>query len=300
MNIKEQLQQKKPLISFEVFPPKKEGDLDTIFENIRVLEDLNPDFFSVTYGAGGSTKDTTIDVAEYISSRGFNGLAHLTGLTSSKEEIQEIIASLQKKNINNILALRGDYPEKSDAEIKKDFRYASDLIKFIKKQGDFAIGAAFYPETHIESENYHEDLHNLKRKVDSGVDFLISQLFFDNNLFYKYLAKFNHYGINVPVIAGIFPVTNARQAKRVVELTECSFPEKFKRILYKYADNDAALREAGIAFATNQIIDLLSWGIDGVHIYTMNRPDVAEEIMNNIKNIRKALNDDYRKGKDKA
>jgi len=291
MQIKEKLKDQKPLISFEVFPPKKEGDLEKIFNNIKALEEENPDFFSVTYGAGGSSKDTTLKVAEFISKRGYNGLTHLTGITSTKDEIDDIIKECKSKGIENILALRGDYPQ-DERQLKNDFKYASDLIKYISSKGDFSIGAAFYPETHLESKNFEKDLKNLKMKVDSGADFLISQLFFDNNLFYKYLAKFNTYKINVPVIAGVFPVTNARQAKRVVELTDCSFPEKFKRILYKYQDNDEALKEAGIAYATNQIIDLLSWGIDGVHIYTMNRPDVTKEIMNNIKHIRKALVND--------
>lgn len=295
MKISKLLEKKKPLISFEVFPPKKEYSLDKIFENIKELEELDPDFFSVTYGAGGSTKDTTIDVVEFISKRGYNGLAHLTGITSNKEEIEEILDELKKKNIENILALRGDYPE-NEKDYKKDFKYASDLIKFIKSKGDFSIGAACYPEKHLESDSFEKDIEFLKYKVDCGVDFLVTQLFFDNNIFYKYLANFNKYKIDIPVIAGIFPVTNSRQVKRVLELTNCSFPEKFRRILYKFSDDDVALKEAGIAYATEQIIDLLSWGIDGIHIYTMNRPEVAKEIMRRVEKIRGALNETY-KGK---
>lgn len=294
MTIKKQLEFKRPLISFEVFPPKREGDLNKIYENIDILAKEHPDFFSVTYGAGGTSKDTTLKVAEYVNKKGIDGLAHLTCITSTINEIDNILKQCKEKNIKNILALRGDLP-KDQGEIKKDFNYASDLIKYISSKGDFSIGAAFYPETHLESSSFEKDLRYLKEKVDAGADFLISQLFFDNNLFYKYLAKFNTHGINVPVIAGVFPVTNTRQAKRVVELTNCSFPEKFKRILYKYKDNDAALKEAGIAYATNQIIDLLSWGIDGIHIYTMNRPDVAKEIMSNINQIRGALVNESKK-----
>lgn len=290
--LKDKLKKKKPLISFEVFPPKKVSGLDEIYKNIDQLKDLNPDFFSVTYGAGGTMKDATIDVTSYINQIGQTGLAHLTGITSTKKDIQRILNKCDERNIKNILALRGDRPDNQEL-INDDFNYASELIQYIKSQGDYSVGAAFYPETHLESDSFEEDLLHLKRKVDSGADFLISQLFFDNSLFYKYLARFNYYGINVPVIAGIFPVTNSRQVKRVLELTDCTFPEKFKRILYKYGSNDQALRQAGIAFATNQIIDLLSWGIDGIHIYTMNRPEVAREIMNNIEAIRGALNNEY-------
>ena len=289
MKIKSILDKKETVISFEVFPPKKEYNLKNIYKNIKLLENLEPDFFSVTYGAGGTTKDTTIDVAEFISKRGYNGLAHLTCIDSNKKEIDNILKEFKNRNIQNILALRGDKPE--DGKIKNDFKYASDLVKYIKNKGDFSIGGACYPEKHLESKSFEKDLKNLKYKVDNGLDFLITQLFFDNNVFYKYLANFNKYDIDIPVIAGIFPVTNFRQVERVLELTECSLPEKFRRILYKFKDDDKALKEAGIAYAIEQIIDLIAWGVDGIHIYTMNRPDVAKRIVDSIGDIRGYIND---------
>lgn len=293
MLIKDAFELKKPLISFEIFPPKVNSPIDTIYKTIDDLNQLRPDFISVTYGAGGSTKDTTVDIASYVTEKyNLTALAHLTCLTSSKEEIDHILTTLDEKGIKNVLALRGDYPEDLNtlSSNKNNYKYAVDLIRYIKQQyADFCIGAACYPEKHMDAPNMKTDLKHLKNKVDSGVDFLITQLFFDNNLFYDFKDKTEKLGINVPIIAGILPVLNKNQIHRIVSLSGCSLPPKFVRILNRYEHSPEALKEAGIAYAIEQIIDLLSWGIEGIHIYTMNKPETTKKIMKDIANIRGVL-----------
>lgn len=293
MSIKEKLKMKDTLISFEIFPPKKNDPVDIIYSTIDELTDLGPDFISVTYGAGGSTKDTTIDIAGYIQNK-YNlcALAHLTCITSTKEEIGETLEKLRFNNIRNILALRGDYPQNGSSEVleKRDYKYACDLIYDIKSHYDFCIGAACYPEKHPECDSIGNDLRYLKEKADAGVDFLITQLFFDNETLFNYKDNMDRLNINVPIVAGILPVLNKNQVKKIISLTNCRLPKKFQRILEKYEHNPEALKEAGIAYAIEQVIDLIAWGIDGIHVYTMNRPNTTRKILSSLPNIRESIN----------
>lgn len=292
MLIRDKFKNKNPLISFEIFPPKKNYPVETIYNTIDDLNDMKPDFISVTYGAGGSTKDTTVDIASFIKNKyDLSALAHLTCLTSTKDEIEDTLNSLKENGVRNILALRGDYPEGAVADYSgpNHYKYAKDLITHIKKRDDFCVGAACYPEKHLECDSLDRDLSHLKQKVDAGVDFLITQLFFDNETFYRFKEKTDKLGIDVPIIAGILPVLGKKQVEKILSLTGCTLPQKFLRILEKYEHNPDALREAGIAYATDQIIDLLSWGIDGIHVYTMNRPKTTRRILERIKTIRGVL-----------
>lgn len=292
MFIKDIFSQKSPVISFEVFPPKKEFPIEVIYNTIDGLEDLKPDFISVTYGAGGSSKDRTIEIASTIKNKyGIEVLAHLTCFTSTKNETESVLKELKRNNVENVLALRGDPP--IDGSIKKsDYKYAKDLVNHITETTELSIGAAAYPEGHIECDNLEKDIENLKEKVNCGVDFLITQLFFDNEKFCEYKDKLIQKNINVPIMAGIMPVLNKNQISRMVSLSGATLPKKFIRILDKYQNNPKALKEAGIAYATEQIIDLLSWGVDGIHLYTMNKPEIAREIIGNISEIRSAITEE--------
>lgn len=288
MKIKD-LYAKKTVISLEIFPPKQEAPIDTVLDTIDALSDLKPDFISVTYGATGGSKSHTVRIADLIKNKyGIEALAHLTCINSTKEEVEEILDGLKKANVENVLALRGDRPQNvsSDPPEKCAYSYASDLIAHIKTVDDFCIGGACYPEVHIEAENCVADLRNLKRKVGVGVDFLITQLFLDNNLFYDFKEKLELMELNVPVSAGIMPVINKKLIERITSLCGATIPPKFRRILDKYEHNPEALKEAGIAYATEQIIDLLSYGVDGIHLYTMNKPEVARKILGQIACIR--------------
>lgn len=294
MYIRQIFSDKKPVISFEIFPHKKDSPIETIYKTIDELAPLNPDYISVTYGAGGnsSSRNKTVEIASIIKNKyNIEALAHLSCIASTKDEVEQMLKSLKQNNIENILALRGDLPEDPNFKFPNPlhFRYASDLIEKIKEQGDFCIGAACYPEGHIECNSIDEDIDNLKKKVDTGADFLITQLFFDNNLFYQFKEKVYSKGINVPIEVGIMPVTNSKQIKRIASLCGASIPNKFTKILDKYFDKPEALKDAGIAYATDQIIDLLSSGVDGVHIYTMNNPYVAKRIVSNISSVVNAL-----------
>lgn len=290
MLIKDKLKNKKPLISFEIFPPKKDYPVETIYNTIDALNDMKPDFISVTYGAGGSTKDTTVEIASFIKSKyNLSPLAHLTCLTSTKEEIEEILESLKASGVKNILALRGDHPQESTYKGPNHYKYAKDLIRQIRKRDEFCIGAACYPEKHLECKSLYKDLVHLKEKVDEGVDFLITQLFFDNEIFYRFKERADKLNINTPILAGILPVLNRNQIEKITSLTGCTLPKKFIRILEKYEHQPEALKEAGIAYAIEQIIDLLSWGVDGIHVYTMNRPKTTRRILESIRTIRGVL-----------
>lgn len=295
MYIKNIFSSKKPVISFEVFPPQKDYSIDSIYKTIDELAPLNPDYISVTYGAGGNSasKNKTVEIASIIKNKyDIEALAHLTCIGSTKDEVNDVLKALKENDIKNVLALRGDLPQDPNFKFPSPlhFRYALDLIEEIKKQGDFCIGAACYPEGHIECENFDKDIKNLRQKVDAGSDFLISQLFFDNNFFYDFREKANVEGIKVPIEVGIMPVINSRQIRRIASLCGAHIPEKFEKIVDKYIDKPEALKDAGIAYATEQIIDLLSSGVDGIHIYTMNNPEVAKRIVSNIFSIVKALN----------
>ena len=274
--------------SFEVFPPNDKVGLDQVYNCLDTLTLENPDFISVTYGAGGNTKGRTVEIAERIKSQNnVEALAHFTCIGSKKEEIDRVLNELEKNNIENILALRGDYPIDRDLE-PGDFNYAKDLIKYIReKKGDkFSIGAAYYVEGHRETNDLL-DLFHLKEKVDTGVDFLISQIFLDNEFFYSFRDKLEKLQIDKPLVAGIMPVTNAKQIKKITSLCSCTIPKKFLKILEKYEDNPAALKEAGLAYAIEQIIDLVASDINGIHIYTMNKPETAKKIIDATGIIRK-------------
>jgi methylenetetrahydrofolate reductase (NADPH) len=288
MKIKE-LFNSNPVISLEIFPPKPEAPIDTVLDTIAALSDLNPAFISVTYGAGGSSKSHTVRIADIIKNKyNIEALAHLTCIGSTKNDIDNVLEQLKKCNIENIMALRGDVPKGGSLALSDNsqYKYAMDLISHIKESGSFCIGAACYPEGHIECSSSISDLKHLKQKADSGADFLITQLFFDNNLFYSFMEKLDILGVNLPVSAGIMPVINKKQIERITSLCGATLPVKFKRILDRYGDNPEALKEAGIAYAAEQIIDLLSSGAEGIHLYTMNRPEVARGIISQISGIR--------------
>lgn len=275
----------KPVLSFEIFPPKKEQALRNIDETLEMLCSLNPDFISVTFGAGGSVSDNkTIEIARKIRDNyGVEPLVHITCLHYDKDEISNILKQLEANGIENVLALRGDlnpnYP------IKNDFKYANELVEFIKSKGDFSISGGCYPEKHLEAPDAITDIHNLKRKVDAGVEHLVSQLFFDNDIFYRFYEKTRIAGIFVPIDAGVMPVTNKAQIERMVNMCGASLPPKFKKILYKYENDNEALFDAGMAYTINQIVDLIANDVDGVHIYTMNNPIVAKRICDGIRNL---------------
>ena len=273
------------VFSFEIFPPKKTSPIETVYNTLEKLGDLNPDFISVTYGAAGSTnKVSTCEIASAIKNKyGVVPAAHLPCINYTKEEILQILDEFKASGIENILALRGDI--NPDIPPKKDFRYASELIEFIKANGVFDIAGACYPEGHIECDNIIDDIHNLKKKVDAGAEHLISQLFFDNSCFYSFLEKIRIAGINVPVEAGIMPVVNKNQIERMVSLCGASLPSKFTKMMQKYEHSPEAIRDAGIAYAIDQIVDLVSNGVDGIHIYTMNNPYVARRISEAVESL---------------
>ena len=288
MYIKE-LFNKKPVISLEIFPPKPTTPITSIYNTLEGLKDLKPDFISVTYGAGGTSKSYTVELADIIKNTyHIEALAHLTCYNSTKEEIDCVLNELREKNIENILALRGDLPKYCDTTkvANANFDHANDLVHHINSYGGFGIGGACYPEGHVECKSNLDDLKNLKEKVSHGIDFLVTQLFFDNEIFYDFKEKLDILGISIPISAGIMPVINKKQIERITSMCGATLNPKFKRIVNKYEYNPKALTEAGIAYATEQIIDLLSFGVDGIHLYTMNRSDVARKIMNDISNIR--------------
>ncbi len=284
MKISDILSDEKISLSFEVFPPKTSETYESIKESALEIAKLNPDFMSVTYGAGGTTGSYTLDICESIVRTGVTPIAHLTCVCSDKNKIRETLASFKEKGVENILALRGDMPQ-GMTEKSLDFTHASDLVEEIKNFGGFCIGGACYPETHPESENSKQDIINLKKKVDAGCEFLTTQMFFDNHILFNYLYKIREAGITVPVIPGIMPVTNAIQIKRICSLSGTVLPRKFIRMVDRFGDNPAAMKQAGIAYATEQIVDLYSNGIKAVHVYSMNKPDVAEKIQSNLKDI---------------
>lgn len=292
MKIRDMISKGEPTVSFEIFPPKSNYALETVFDTLTELKDLHPDFISVTYGAGGTAQSNTVEIASRIKKDfGIESIAHLTGCTSTKEGMKRTLASIKESGIENILALRGDIPQEklADKNWNPEYRYASELIDDIKAAGDFSIGAACYPEGHVDSINKVDDLKNLKKKMDHGADFMITQLFYDNDQFYQFKEKLELVGIEQPVIAGILPVLNIKQVKRIQEISGCNLPPKFLRILDRYEHDPASLQEAGIAYAVDQIIDLLSSGVDGVHIYTMNKPVATRKIMESISCVRKAV-----------
>ena len=284
MKISELLNTDKITLSFEVFPPKKAEKFDAVKKAAEAIAALHPDFISVTYGAGGSTAGFTAELAADLKKEtGVPVLPHLTCVGSSKEHTEKMIAQYVKEDIENIMVLRGDMP--ADGKAETDFGHASDLTAFIKQKSDLCIGGACYPEGHLESYNKNEDLRNLKAKVDAGCDFLTTQMFFDNNIFYNFLYRAREAGIHVPILAGIMPITNAKQLDRSVALSGTNVPERFRAIVDTFKDNPAAMKQAGIVYASEQIIDLIANGVKHIHVYSMNKPDVAKGIMDNLSEI---------------
>lgn len=289
MKIRDLYELKKTVMSLEIFPPKLDSPVEVIYDTLDALSDLKPDFISVTYGAGGKAKDRTIEIAAKIKNDyGIESVAHLTCISATKEQIKENFRTMREGNVENILAMRGDIPEDPNFEFPNPLQYehAADLIAEAHNERDFCIGGACYPEGHIDAVSKIQDIKYLKAKVDKGTDFLISQLFFDNELFFRFMEEIDLAGISVPVSAGIMPVLNKKQILRITQLSGCSIPPKLQRILDRYEDNPAAMKEAGEAFAIEQIIDLMAWGVRGIHLYTMNKPETARRIMGNIEAIR--------------
>lgn len=284
MKLSELFAKRIPTLSFEVFPPKTSDTYDSVKTAVEQIANLHPDYMSVTYGAGGGTSEYTVAVAQEIMSRGVTPLAHLTCLSSTKERINEQLDILEQKGIENILALRGDRP-KDGTPVRDDYKYAAQLIADIKAKGDFCVGGACYPESHVESASRTDDIKYLKEKVDCGCDFLTTQMFFDNNILYNFLYKIREAGITVPVVAGIMPVTNGKQIKRICELSGTYLPQRFKSIVDRFGDRPDAMKQAGVAYATEQIIDLFANGVNAVHVYSMNKPEVAAQIQANLSHI---------------
>lgn len=278
-----------PSISFEVFPPKTETNFESVREATEAIAKLRPSFMSVTYGAGGGTSRFTLDIAKNIKERyGVPSIAHLTCVSSTKETVKKRIKDISEAGIQNIMALRGDIPKELEAADRSgwDYKHAVELVRELRESGrDFCIGGACYPEIHPESQNQREDIKHLKEKVDAGCDFLTTQMFFDNNLLYNFLYKIREAGISVPIIPGIMPITNGNQVERAIKLSGSFMPQRFKALVDKFGSSPAAMKQAGIAYATDQIIDLYANGITHVHVYSMNKPDVAAKIQDNLSDI---------------
>lgn len=285
MKISEILKQNKPGLSIEVFPPKTDSLYESVSKAVDEIATLKPSFMSVTYGAGGGTSSYTVSIAENLQkNKNVTALAHLSCISSSKETVHSQLVKLREAGIENILALRGDIPEGMDTD-KLDYRFASDLAAEIRDFGGFCIGGACYPEGHPDSANQNDDIENMKKKIDAGCEFLTTQMFFDNNILYSYLYKLRVHGINLPIIPGIMPVTSAKQIPRITKLSGCCLPPRFKSIADRFGDDNDAMTQAGIAYATDQIIDLFANGINHVHVYSMNKPIVAQKILENLSSI---------------
>ena len=281
MKITEIIKGSKPSLSFEVFPPKTTDKYESVSYAVKEMVLLNPSYMSVTYGAGGGTSDYTSKIAQEVQSYGVTSLAHLSCISSTKEKVYNELTKLSELGIQNILALRGDIP----ADFNKDnleFHYAYELIDEIKKHGDFCIGGACYPECHPESPSQDKDLEFLKIKVDHGCDFLTTQMFFDNEKFYSFIEKLGKMGINTPVVAGLMPITSISQLERIVHLSGNALPNSFMKIVNKYENDSVSFRNASIDFTIKQARNIYSNGFNAVHIYSMNKPDVAKEIQNNL------------------
>lgn len=288
MKIIDILNSEKMSLSFEVFPPKKETSFESVKSATEEIASLSPSFMSVTYGAGGGTSEYTLSIAENIKEKyGVPMLSHLTCVSSDKALVKKRIEDMKKAGITNVMALRGDLtPELSESDRSTwHYAHAIDLIRELRESGDFCIGAACYPEIHPESKNQKEDIKYLKEKVDAGADFLTTQMVFDNNLFFNFLYKIREAGITVPVLPGIMPITNANQVERAIKLSGAFMPQRFKAMVDKFGSSPDAMKQAGIAYATDQIIDLYANGITNVHVYSMNKPDVAKGISTNLSNI---------------
>ncbi len=287
MFIKEIFESKKPVLSFEVFPPKRDDGIEAVESAVKEMSFLPIDYMSVTYGAGGSNSKNTARVASYMKNTlSIPALAHLTCVANTKEDIRSKLDEYKRLGIENILTLRGDKPKDYDGELFPGYKFASELVRAVKEYGGFCVGGACYPECHPDSPDIDADVDNLKIKVDAGADFLVTQMFFDNDAFYSFRDKLVKKGITVPVTAGIMPLTSANQIKKMAILSGgASMPAKFVRMISKYQDNPEALRQAGIAYAVDQIADLVSNDADGIHVYTMNKPETAEKVVTAINSL---------------
>jgi len=286
MKIKDILNEKTPTVSFEIFPPNARMSLNQVMSAAAAMSIQKPDFMSVTYGAAGGTKENTVKIAaslqEYL---GIPSLAHLTCVATEKERVKAIALEMKAAGIENVLALRGDIQEGIPYPALDKYAHAAELVAEIRQLGDFCIGGACYPEGHPEAGSREQDIMYLKEKVDAGCDFLTTQMFFDNDLFRDYMYCIREKGITVPVLAGIMPVTNAAQLRRIYTLSQARMPKKFERLVDKFGDKPEAMMQAGIAYAVDQIIDLIASGVSGIHIYTMNKPQVAAKIMDNLRDV---------------
>ncbi len=289
MKLTEIFRQNTYSLSFEVFPPKTDDVYDSVKTATEEIAALKPAFMSVTYGAGGGTSKYTLDIAKNIKEElGVPSLAHLTCVSSTRETVQQRIADFKAAGIENVMALRGDIPASLQDADRSGwvYRRAVELVRELKESGvDFCIGGACYPEVHPESTSQSEDIRYLKEKVDAGCEFLTTQMFFDNNLLYNFLYKIREAGITVPIVAGIMPITNAKQVERAINLSGSFMPQRFKALVDKFGHDSAAMKQAGIAYATDQIIDLFANGVTNVHVYSMNKPDVAQKIQSNLSDI---------------
>ena len=285
MKVRDIIANNKVTVSFEVFPPKEWDKIESTKSVINELAKLSPSFMSVTYGAAGTTSGFTTEIANSVKENGITPLAHLTCLTSTRDKIHSVVNELKDNGIENILALRGDIPKDFVFPDKQYYTYASQLIEEIKSIGDFCVGGACYPEIHPESENRVTDIAHLKEKVDCGLDFLTTQMFFDNEVFYNFREMCAIKGIDVPLIAGIMPITNVNLIERTIKLAGCTLPKKFIKLVDRFGSNNAAMKQAGIVYATEQIIDLMANGVNNIHIYTMNKPDIAEKITQGLGDI---------------
>ena len=284
MKITEIINSSKPSLSFEVFPPKRFENLEEVSRSVSAIAALKPGYMSVTYGAGGSTDVYTPEIASLVASHGVTPLAHLTCVGCNKEKIALMLLELKERGIKNILALRGDIPDGKTTD-DLTYRYASELVADIRNFGGFCIGGACYPEGHPESINRDADVENMKKKIDAGCEFLTTQMFFDNRIIYDYMERLSAAGISLPVVPGIMPITNASQVKRIVAISGNELPGELIKITEKYADDSKAMYDAGIEFATEQILELYRSGFNAIHVYSMNKPDVAAIIQRNLKGI---------------
>ena len=284
MKIIDTIKSDRVTLSFEVFPPKTSDKFEDVLRAAGEIAALKPSYISVTYGAGGGRGRFTAELAQKIHlDSGVPVLAHLTCVSSTREDVASALREYRERGLNNVLALRGDIPE--DGKIEHDYRYASELVEEIRQSGDFCIGGACYPEGHIECEHKADDIAHLKTKVDAGCDFLTTQMFFDNNIFYNFLYRAKDAGIQVPIIPGIMPITTARQLSRAVAMSGTNVPERFRAIVDKFGPDPKAMRQAGIVYASEQIIDLVANGVRHIHVYSMNKPKVAKAILDNLSYI---------------
>ncbi|MGN0378775.1 MAG: methylenetetrahydrofolate reductase [NAD(P)H] [Butyrivibrio sp.] len=275
-------------LSFEVFPPKAAANYESVEKAAFGVAGLKPSYMSVTYGAGGSTRGNTVKIAGDIQNKyNVTTIAHLTCVGASRDDIRSALDDMKAVGIENVLALRGDRPADYEGDPFIDFHHASDLVQEIKEYDDFCVGGACYPEGHPDSPNRFEDVKNLKKKVDAGCEFLTTQMFFDNSIFYNFLYRVRENGIKIPVIPGIMPITRAKQVENAVKLSGCNVPERFKALVDKFGDNPEAMQQAGIIYATDQIIDLIANGVKHIHVYSMNKPEVAAGIQTNLSEILK-------------